>query len=144
MAKDPTLIKGEDLLIKGSYRQLTMTIAKASVEKRKNESGEKEGLLIYFEKAIKPLFCPVDQLNYRMLKAELGTTDPEQMIGKRLTIIPVKGDWFGESNTLAVRVIVTGDKPKPRVGKKAFGEPVVGLNVLSSAKTEQEESLRNA
>jgi len=131
--KDPTLIKGEDLLIKGSYRQLTMTIAKASIQKRKNESGEKEGLLIYFEKAIKPLFCPMDQLNYRMLKAELGTTDPEAMVGKKLTIIPVKGDWFGEPNTLAVRVLVTGDKPKPRVGKKAFGEPVTGLKVAEDA-----------
>jgi hypothetical protein len=127
--KDPTLIKGEDLLINGAYRQVTMTISKASIERRKNESGEKEGILLYFEKATKPLFCPLDQLNHRMLKAELGTTDPAQMIGKSITIIPVKGDWFGETNTLAVRVLVTGSKPKPRVGKKAFGEPVTGLKI---------------
>jgi hypothetical protein len=131
--KDPTLIKGEDLLINGSYRQLTLTVSKASVQTRKNESGEKEGLLIYFEKATKPLFCPLDQLNYRMIKAELGTTDPAAMVGKKLTIIPVKGDWFGERNTLAVRVLVTGSKPKPRVGKAAFGEPVTGLKVAEEA-----------
>ena len=101
---------------------------------RDNKGGKKTGLLIHFEKASKPLFCPIDQLNYRMVRAELGTVIPEEMIGKNLTLIPVKGDWFGEYNTLAIRVLVTDDKPCPGVGREAFGESVVGVKVLEVAK----------
>ena len=128
--KDETLLKGEDLLVKGEYKSFTLVIAKAATVQRKNESGETlTGLLLHFEKARKPLFAPMDQLNYRMLRAELGTVEPDAMVGKKVTLIPVKGNWFGERNTLAIRVLVTGDKPKPRVGKTAFGEPVTGLRI---------------
>jgi hypothetical protein len=64
-----------------------------------------------------------------MIRAEHGTTEPAELIGKKITLVPVKGNWFGESNTLALRVLVTGDKPRPRVGKKAFGEVVTGYKV---------------
>ena len=129
MRKDETLIKGEDLLIDGAYKSFTLEIASVDWADRENEGGKKHGLLIHFAKAKKPLFAPVDQLNFRMIRAELGTAEPSEMIGKKLTLIPVKGDWFGEKNTLAIRVLVTGDKPRPRVGKKAFGEVVTGLKV---------------
>jgi hypothetical protein len=129
MDKDESLIKGEDLLVNGEYKAFTLQIASVEWADRKNESGTKHGLLIHFEKAKKPFFAPVDQLNFRMIRAELGTVEPTEMTGKKLTLIPVKGNWFGESNTLALRVLVTGDKPRPRVGKKAFGEVVTGLKV---------------
>ena len=129
MEKDEQLIKGEDLLINGEYKAFTLQIGAAEWADRKNESGTKHGLLIHFEKAKKPFFAPVDQLNFRMIRAELGTTEPAELIGKKITLIPVKGSWFGEANTLALRVLVTGDKPRPRVGKKAFGEVVTGLKV---------------
>ena len=129
MQKDETLLKGEDLLSRGEYKQFRLTIESCEWADRENEGGKKHGLLIRFAKAKKPLFAPVDQLNYRMIHAELGTTDPADIVGKELTLIPVKGNWFGETNTLALRVLVTGDKPRPRVGKKAFGESVVGLRV---------------
>lgn len=129
MNKDQTLIKGEDLLVGGEYRTFALEISKVEWADRENEGGTKHGLLIHFAKAKKPFFAPVDQLNYRMIRAELGTVEPSEMVGKKLTIMPVKGNWFGEQNTLALRVVVTGDKPRPRVGKKAFGESVVGLKV---------------
>lgn len=132
MKKDETLIRGEDLMSGGEYKSFALEIATASVEDRENQGGVKTGLMIYFKKAKKPLFCPIDQLNYRMIRAELGTILPSEIIGKTLTLIPVKGDWFGEYNTLAIRVLVTGDKPRPRVGKTAFGESVVGLKVKAS------------
>lgn len=127
--KDESLIKGEDLLIDGEYRSFSLEIAKAEWADRENEGGKKHGLLIHFAKAKKPFFAPIDQLNFRMIKAEHGTCEPAELIGKKITLIPVKGNWFGESNTLSLRVLVTGDKPRPRVGKKAFGEPVTGLRV---------------
>lgn len=130
MKKDETLIRGEDLMAKGQYKSFRLQIKSVVEAERENEGGKKTGLLIHFEKASKPLFCPVDQLNYRMVRAELGTVVPDEMVGKNLTLIPVKGDWFGEYNTLAIRVLVTDDKPRPRVGKRAFGESVVGLKVL--------------
>lgn len=129
MQKDDTLIKGEDFLVNGEYKSFTLTIEKAVWADRENEGGKKHGILIHFAKAKKPFFAPIDQLNYRMIRAELGTVEPEEMAGKKLTLVPVKGNWFGESNTLALRVAVTGDKPRPRVGKKAFGESVVGVKV---------------
>lgn len=127
--KDPSLIKGEDLLVNGEYRAFTLEISACEWSDRQNEGGNKHGLLIHFAKAKKPFFAPVDQLNFRMIRAELGTTEPAELVGKKLTLIPVKGSWFGEVNTLALRVAVTGDKPRPRVGKKAFGEVVTGLKV---------------
>ena len=130
--KDPTLIKGEDFLVNGVYTKFELTIESAEIAERENEGGKKRGLLIHFKKAKKPFFAPYDQLNYRMIRAELGTIEPEELAGKKLTLIPVKGDWFGESNTLAIRVLVTGDKPKPRVGKKAFGEVVTGFKVATA------------
>lgn len=127
--KDETLIKGEDLLVNGEYKSFSLDIERCEWADRENEGGAKHGLLIHFTKAKKPFFAPVDQLNYRMIRAEHGTTEPNELVGKKLTLMPVKGNWFGESNTLAIRVLVTGDKPRPRVGKKAFGESVVGLCV---------------
>lgn len=129
MKKDETLIKGEDFLIDGEYKSFTLEVDSVEWADRENEGGSKHGLLVYFKKAKKPFFAPVDQLNFRMIRAELGTTEPSALAGKKLTLIPVKGNWFGESNTLAIRVLVTGDKPRPRVGKKAFGESVVGVKV---------------
>lgn len=127
--KDPTLLKGEDLLANGEYKAFQLTIASAEWAKRQNESGVKEGLLIHFERAQKPLFCPEQQVNYRLLRAELGTLEPDELVGQVVTLIPVKGDWFGDRNTLAIRVMVTGDKPRPRIGKSAFGTSVVGTKV---------------
>lgn len=141
-AKDPALIKGEDLLIKGVYRKVELTIKSASIATRDNESGTKEGLLIYFDGAQKPFFAPTDQVNYRMIKAELGTVAPPEMVGKQLTLIPVVGDWFGDKNVLAARVLVTGDKPKPKVGKKAFGESVVGLKVFHQVEPSQPQNAK--
>lgn len=127
--KDPTLLKGEDLLADGEYKAFTLTIESAEWAKRQNESGIKEGLLIHFERAKKPLFAPDQQLNYRLIRAELGSVIPEELAGQKLTLIPVKGDWFGDRNTLAIRVMITGDKPRPRIGKTAFGTSVVGTKV---------------
>jgi hypothetical protein len=130
MNKDPALLKGEDLIVNGVYSSFTLTIESAQIVTRENENVKKEGLLIQFAKAHKPLFCPVDQVNYRMIKAELGSIDCEKLVGKKLTIIPVRGDWFGEKNTLGLRVLVTGERPKPSVKKKVFGESIVGLKIL--------------
>jgi hypothetical protein len=132
MSKDPSLIKGEDLLVNGEYKQFSLEIVGCEWADRENEGGKKHGLLISFKNAKKPFFAPIDQLNYRMIRAEHGTCEPSELIGKKLTLIPVKGNWFGELNTLAIRVLVTGDKPRPRVGKTAFGTPVVGLRVSNA------------
>jgi hypothetical protein len=128
-SKDPALVRGEDLLVNGEYKQFTLEIVACEWADRENEGGRKHGLLVSFKNGKKPFFAPIDQLNYRMIRAEHGTTEPAELIGKKLTLIPVKGNWFGEANTLAIRVLVTGDKPRPRVGKTAFGSPVVGLKI---------------
>lgn len=129
MKKDETLLKGEDLLSAGEYRSFSLQIESAEIAERENEGGRKTGLLIRFVKAKKPFFAPIDQLNFRLIRAELGTVEPSELAGKKLTLIPVKGDWFSEQNTLAIRVLVTGNKPKPKISRRAFGESVVGLKI---------------
>ena len=129
MQKDETLIKGEDFLIDGVYKSFTLKIASAEMADRKSEGGKMHGLLIHFEKAKKPFFAPEGQVNYRLIGSELGTQDPKKLIGKELTLIPVKGDWFGDKNTLALRVLVTGEKPKPKISAKVFGKSLVGFKV---------------
>jgi hypothetical protein len=131
MAKDDKLIKGEDLLVKGEYKAFKLVIERAAIEERENEGGKKTGLLVHFAGAKKPLFAPMDQINWRLIRCELGTVEPTEIIGKTLTLYPVKGDWFGEVNTLAVRVQVNGDKPRPRISRKTMGASVVGLKVES-------------
>ncbi|MEM0925976.1 MAG: hypothetical protein AAGJ83_08060 [Planctomycetota bacterium] len=127
VTKDEALLKGEDLLIEGEYRRFTLTIGTAALVDHETEDGKQRGLMLHFTKAKKPLFCPIDKLNHRLLKAELGTNVPEEIQGKQITVIPVSGNWFGQSNVLAVRILVTGDKPKPMVSKRSFGWPVEGL-----------------
>jgi hypothetical protein len=134
MNKDPALLKGENLMRAGVYDAFTLTIKTAENTTRKVESGEtKTGLLLHFEKASLPLFAPKDQLNYRLIRAELGSVEPSELVGRELTLIPTVGDWFSERNILAIRVMVTGDKPKPKVSKKSFGTSIVGRRVRPEA-----------
>ena len=128
--KDESLLRGEDFLVEGEYRAYTLEIRAAESVSRKGQDGaEREGILIYFQKAKKPFFAPDDKLNQRLIRCELGTLVPEQMVGKSLTLIPVMGNWFGVQNGLAIRVAVTGDKPKPQVSKSSFGTVVTGVKV---------------
>lgn len=127
--KDPHLLKGEDFLVDGKYLSFTLEISKAEHVTRKNSEGELSGTLLWFVGAKKPLFCPDEKINQRLLKSECGTIDPEQLVGCKVTMIPVKGNWFGETNTLAIRILVTGDKPRPSIKAKVFGKPVTGLEI---------------
>ena len=127
--KDPLLLKGEDFLRDGEYRKYEMTIESAEHITRDSSEGPTDGLLLRFVGANKPLFCPDGKLNQRLLKAETGTDNANDLAGNKITMIPVMGDWFGERNTLAVRILVTGNKPKPGIKSSAFGTPVNGMRI---------------
>ena len=135
MQKPARLIKGEDLIRNGEYSAFELEIKSANRETRKNESGEEiAGIMIWFTKAEKPFFVPDNGINSRLLRAELGSIDPKQLPGRSVTLIPVVGDWFGDANTLAIRVLVTGNKPRPRISKRSFGKPVIGYRIGSETK----------
>ena len=128
--KDEHLLKGEDFLVSGEYKSFTLEIEEATRATREGTDGQsRDGILIRFAKARKPFFAPDDKLNQRLIRCELGTLDPSEMKGKKLTLIPVIGNWFGVKDGLAIRILVTGDKPKPQVTKQMFGKNVTGVRV---------------
>lgn len=131
---DSRFIHGEDLRRNGKWCDITLTIKSV---------GEKDSMKALDGKTIEGYpfsFVETEKMvvlkggNIRMAKADLGTNDREQMAGKRLTLYPARGDWFGQKNVCAVRVrFHDGEgKAKPFLSKKDVGFDLTKENQPSS------------
>lgn len=118
---DSRFIHGEDLQVNGRWSDITLTI-KSVGEKDSMLSKEERaipGFPVYFAET--PKIAVLKGVNLRLLKAALSTADRRQMAGKKLTLYPVKGNWFGQRDVVAVRVRVPAGVAKPFIQAKSLG-----------------------
>ena len=119
---DSRFIHGEDLCRDGKWSDVTLTIKQVGEkDSMKSMSGQViAGFPFSFEGTEK--LAVFKGGNVRLLKAALGTSDRSQMIGKKLTLYPTIGDWFGQKGVLAVRVRVPEGVAKPFIPIKDLGK----------------------
>lgn len=118
---DSRFIHGEDLQRNGKWCDITLTI-KSVGEKDSMKSADMktiEGYPVTFVETEK--MAVFSGNNIRLMKAALETQNREEMTGKKLTLYPAVGDWFGQANVVAVRIRVPEGKPRPFVQRTHLG-----------------------
>ena len=124
MAKDTSdrrFLYGEDLRRGESYQEFTLTIAEVLEEDSMHaqDSTPIPGLPLRFKETEKLLV--LRSTNRRLATAVLGN-QYEDWPGKKITLYPVSGHWFGQRDVLAVRVRVPMGKPKPFIKPATLGK----------------------
>lgn len=119
---DSRFIHGEDLQRNGKWSDVTLTIKSVGdKDSMKAKSGQTiEGHPFHFVETEK--VAVFKGCNIRLVKAVLGIQNREQMPGKKITLYPVKGNWFGQEGVCAVRVRVPDGQPRPFITKKDLGQ----------------------
>jgi len=117
---DGRFLLPEDLRDKdGAWREYTLTV------KRVIDAGE------LMDGAGKPIDCQsleflettkfftlTSKTNKRLLKAQF----PAALVGAKVTLYPVVGNWFGQSSMLGIRVRIPKGLPCPHVKAKDVGK----------------------
>ncbi len=118
---DSRFIHGEDLQRDGKWCDVTLTLKSV---------GEKDSITSQDKKTIRgyPVtFAETEKMavfagnNIRCLKAAVGTNNRSEMKGKKLTLDPAAGDWFGQRNVVAVRIRIPEGQPRPFVQRTHLG-----------------------
>ena len=126
-------LRAEDLLHQGKWGEFTLTI-KAAHDPNTVRAADKTMIdkpVIDFEKTDKRLVLGVT--NQRLIKCATGAETTDDLIGKRITLFAVIGDWFGEKNVTAIRIRVPEDQPKPFIKKQNMGKDITGVRVVSES-----------
>ena len=92
-------------------KELTLTIKKVEVEELQSERGKEEKPVISFDGTSQKLV--VNNTNLKAIADTLQTPYVNEWIGKEITLIPVKGRFFGKEQE-AIRVKKDLTKIKPR------------------------------
>lgn len=118
---DSRFIHGEDLQRGGKWFEITLTIKSVGdKDSMKSQDGKViPGFPVHFTETEK--IAVLKGSNVRLLKAALKTADRSEMAGKKLTLYPVKGNWFGQTDVAAVRVRVPAGVAKPFIQKQHLG-----------------------
>ena len=126
----PDYLRGEDLQRGGKWCEFTLTIGSIDAPSTVKAADGKmiDRPIVSFAEAEKKLI--VGKTNERLIKAQLGQV-PKERIGKKITVYPVVGNWFGVKNAIAVRVRISEDRPKPFISKKNLGSDITGRNCAS-------------
>lgn len=118
---DSRFIHGEDLQRGGKWSDITLTIKSVGdKDTMKAKDGKViPGFPVFFQETDK--IAVLKGSNIRLLKSALQTADRLQMAGKKLTLYPAKGTWFGQSDVVAVRVRVPEGVARPFIQKQHLG-----------------------
>lgn len=128
----PEWLRAEDFLDDGQWKQYTLTV-KAVDPPGTHKSADGEEIdkpVLSFEETPKRLI--LCSLNQRLAKYAAGTAKATKWIGKKITLYPVTGNWFGQKNVAAIRVRVASEVAHPHIDKKTMGVDITGKNQLSS------------
>lgn len=123
-------LRGEDMLVKGTWREFTFTIAKTfAANSLRGEDGEviDRPVIEFAEPKERKLFV-VGEMNERFIRCETGIHDAADLIGKKMTLYAAAGNWFGQY-TPALRIRITGNKVAPRVRPANLGKDLTGTKV---------------
>lgn len=118
---DSRFIHGEDLQRDGKPCNVTLTIKEVGdKDTMKAKDGKViEGFPVWFVETDK--IAVLRGCNIRLLKTAMGTSDRSKMVGRKLTLEPRVGDWFGQKNVLGVRVHIPSDSFRPFIAKQQLG-----------------------
>jgi len=122
----PSFLRAEDMLKDGVWKEVTLTIKEAhgpGTVKAKDKTTIEHPVLD-FEKTEKRLV--LGKVNQRLIKCATGVSNGEDLVGKKVTIYPVVGDWFGQKDVTSIRVRVPQGKKRPFIQPKNLGKDITG------------------
>lgn len=119
---DSRFLHGEDLKRDGKWCEFALTIKAVGDENSmKTEQGQViPGWPVTFNETEKT--AVLKGSNLRLAIAALKTNARSKWIGRRLTVYPVVGDWFGQRDVCAVRVRVPEGIPRPYIKPHILGK----------------------
>ncbi len=137
---DSRYLHGEDLQRDGVWREFTLTIKDVGEEHSattKDDGKTKPRIIpgypVYFEETPKVLVLKsgkgVRSINLSFAIAALGTNRRQDWIGQKLTVYPAMGNWFGQTDVVAVRIRVPEGQGRPFVSPAALGVDLTGRPV---------------
>jgi hypothetical protein len=118
---DSRFLHGEDLQREGKWQEFTLTIKDVQEkDSMKSEEGQKiDGWPISFEET--PKILVLNTTNTRLAICAIGTNLRSEWPGKKLTVYPVIGSWFGQRDVYALRVRVPAGTPRPFIQPSVLG-----------------------
>lgn len=119
---DSRFLHGEDLQKDGKWQEFSLTIK--SVGERDSMRAQDKTIVpgwpVEFEES--PKILVLNKTNTRLAIAALGTNVRAEWPGKKLSVYPVIGTWFGQEDVYALRVRVPRGKPRPFIQPKMLGK----------------------
>lgn len=121
-------LRGEDLQKDGKWCEFTLTISEAHAPDTLNGADGKpiDKPVLMFANAKKGFV--VGKTNQRLLKCVLGAK-PKNWEGKKITVYPATGNWFGVPDAIAVRVRVPKGCGRPFIKPANLGKDITGKSL---------------
>jgi hypothetical protein len=130
---DGRFLHAEDLLRDGEWKQYTLTIAEVIPPGFKYANGQTcEQYILKFAEGSGKMFSLSAKCNRRIMPYATGTSDPDNWVGKKITVYAARGTWFKEDNLAAVR-IRPQPGAKPKLNIKDVGVDLTGTKVMPVA-----------
>ena len=126
----PQYMRAEDMIAGGKWNEYEMRIEKVLPANTVTGADKKiiDAPIICFHKTKKRFIC--GKMNARIITFWMGSSNHADWIGRTITILACKGNWFGEPDCPALRVAMPPKgHPRPRVPKRNYGTPLTGNDV---------------
>ena len=119
-------LHAEDMLVEGVWKQFTLTITEVIPRNTIRGGDDKiiEKEVVVFKETDKRLI--LGKTNARLMKFATGSGKPAEWVGKKITLYPSMGDWFGQKNVAAIRVRLAESKARPFLQSKNLGVDLTG------------------
>lgn len=125
-------LRAEDLIRDGNWSEVVYTIEEIFPPKTIKSADGKviDKYILSFQETGKRLVLGGKRsIKFRYLQHETGASKASELVGKSITLHPVIGNWLGQKNVTAIRVRVTGNKPKPYTKPADYGKDITGKTV---------------
>ncbi len=129
----PEYLHAEVFLQNGEWREYPLTIKEViAPDTIKSADGKYiDKPILAFSETEKMLV--LGKTNERLATCALGTGKPKEWIGKKITLYPVRENWFGQKNVAAIRVRIPEGKTRPFIQPKSMGKDITGTKQVEVA-----------
>lgn len=119
-------LHAEDFLKDGKWGEYTLAIKDVHPENTVKSADGKliDKPVLEFAETEKRMVLGVT--NQRLAKCSMGTSKPKAWVGKKLTLYPSQGNWFGQADVVAIRIRVPSGKARPFVTPSQLGKDITG------------------